>query len=242
MAGFTAGPVRVYSGVMSERVLGAAYLGRVPYEEGLRLQEERVARVKEGGEERLFLLEHDPVLTLGRNADRKHITASPETLARMGISVHECGRGGDVTYHGPGQLVGYPILNLAPDRKDVWRYVRNLEEAVLCTLAGYGITAGRIPGLTGVWVGGEKVAAIGVRVSRWVTSHGFALNVDPDLGHFGTIVPCGIRDRGVTSMARLMTTAPDLPEVAHRFAERFAEVFGRKLAWEGIPATEAAAP
>jgi lipoyl(octanoyl) transferase len=214
------------------RIIETAFLGRVPYEAGLRLQDERVAAVRDrGGAEALFLLEHDPVLTLGRNASRRNITASPEALARLGITVHECGRGGDVTYHGPGQLVGYPVINLAPDRKDVWKYVRNLEEALIRTLADHGVAGRRFQGLTGVWVGGEKVAAIGVRVSRWVTSHGFALNVTTDLDHFRTIVPCGIRDYGVTSLQRLMESPPSLPAVAGGAAGHFAEIFGRKIRW-----------
>ncbi len=149
----------------------------------------------------------------------------------MGIAVAECGRGGDVTYHGPGQLVGYPIVNLAPDRKDVWKYVRGLEEAIILTLSEYDIEAGRIQGLTGVWVDGNKVAAIGVRIARWVTSHGFALNVAPNLDHFTTIVPCGIRTHGVTSMERLLPTPPPVAEVAERFAPHFAAIFGRELRW-----------
>lgn len=222
---------------MTRRRLEAQFLGRVPYPDGLRLQEERVAAVRDAGApEALFLLEHEPVLTLGRTAHRENIVASAETLERMGIGVHECGRGGDVTYHGPGQLVGYPIVNLAPDRKDVWKYVRNLEEALIRTLAGYGVQAARFQKLTGVWVGQEKVAAIGVRISRWVTSHGFALNVDPDLSHFRTIVPCGIRDYGVTSLARLMETPPPLREVGTRFAAHFSDLFERDLVWrEGDP-------
>lgn len=212
------------------RALVTDYLGRVPYERGLALQEARVAAVKAGSApDTLYLLEHDPVLTLGRNATDKNIVATPTELEDQGIAVFECGRGGDVTYHGPGQLVGYPIVNLAPDRKDVGKYVRGLEEAIIRTLAEYDITAGRIQGLTGVWVGDEKVAAIGVRVSRWVTSHGFALNIAPNLNHFDTIIPCGIRDHGVTSLERLMDRPPTLPEVAERFAPHFATLFGRDL-------------
>lgn len=216
---------------MIESPLETAFLGRVPYAEGLRLQEERVAAVKEGAPDALLLLEHDPVLTLGRNASRKHILANEDALANLGIQVHECGRGGDVTYHGPGQLVGYPIVNLAPDRKDVWKYVRGLEEALIRTLAEYGVEGERIKGLTGVWMGDAKVAAIGVRVSRWVTSHGFALNVTTNLAHFNTIVPCGIQDHGVTSLERLMKTPPSLLEVGERFAAHFGDVFARNPVW-----------
>jgi len=227
---------------MTRRHLETGFLGRVPYEDGLRLQEERVAAVRDrGAPDALFLLEHDPVLTLGRTAHRENIVASAETLERMGIGVHECGRGGDVTYHGPGQLVGYPIVNLAPDRKDVWKYVRNLEEALIRALAEYGVEASRFQKLTGVWVGQEKVAAIGVRISRWVTSHGFALNVNPDLAHFRTIVPCGIRNYGVTSLARLGVPLPSLEDVGARFAVHFAEIFDRGVVWtSGAPSEPAA--
>ncbi len=221
---------------MSPRFLETSFLGRVAYDDGLRLQEERVAAVKAGAApEALFLLEHDPVITLGRNARRENVIASGEALERLGITVAECGRGGDVTYHGPGQLVGYPILNLAPDRKDVWKYVRNLEEALIRTLAGYGVAGTRKQGLTGVWVGDAKVAAIGVRVSRWVTSHGFALNVTTDLSHFGTIVPCGITRYGVTSLERLLPSPPSLDEVGAEFAREFAPLFGREVVWTAPP-------
>lgn len=218
---------------MTLRIMETAYLGRVAYADGLRLQEGRVAAVQRGeAHDALFLLEHDPVITLGRNARPENIVASADALDRMGIQVADCGRGGDVTYHGPGQLVGYPILNLAPDRKDVGKYVRNLEEAIIRTLAEYGVAGERILGLTGVWVGGEKVAAIGVRISRWVTSHGFALNIASDLDHFKTIVPCGIRDHGVTSLHRLLDPAPALPEVAGRFADHFGALFDREPVWD----------
>jgi lipoyl(octanoyl) transferase len=218
--------------VSDRRTIEAAWRGRVAYADGLRMQEERVDAVREGrAPEALFLLEHEPVITLGRNAHRENIVASEGTLAEMGIAVAECGRGGDVTYHGPGQLVGYPIVNLAPDRKDVGKYVRGLEEAIIRTLSEYDMEAGRIQGLTGVWVDGNKVAAIGVRIARWVTSHGFALNVAPNLEHFATIVPCGIRTHGVTSMERFLPSPPSLDEVARRFAPHFAAIFERELRW-----------
>jgi len=230
------GEPRTAQPAASLRRLECAYLGRVPYAEGLRRQEERAERVKAGdAPEALFLLEHDPVLTLGRNAGRENILAGPEELARLGMSVYECGRGGDVTYHGPGQLVGYPVVNLAPDRKDVGKYVRALEEAIILTLADCDIEAGRIAGLTGVWVGDEKIAAIGVRISRWVTTHGFALNVTTDLSHFRTIVPCGIRDHGVTSMERLLDETPPLAEVGARFAGHFGRLFDRRIEWKESP-------
>lgn len=214
------------------RPLETAWLGRVSYARGLDLQSARVDAVKAGSApEALFLLEHDPVLTLGRNAHAENVVAGPEALAAQGIAVHECGRGGDVTYHGPGQLVGYPIVNLAPDRKDVWKYVRGLEEALISTLAGYGLEGERKQGLTGVWIGDEKVAAIGVRISRWVTSHGFALNITTNLKHFDTIVPCGIREYGVTSLERLLESPPTLEAAGEAFAGHFAELFERNPVW-----------
>jgi lipoyl(octanoyl) transferase len=178
-------------------------LGRVPYDEALDMQRALVEDRRAGrvGDLLLFV-EHPHVLTLGVRGDggRSHILAGAETLAARGIEVHETGRGGDITYHGPGQVVGYPIIDLKPDRCDVHRYVRDLEEVLIRTAADFAIEAARVEGLTGVWVGREKLAAIGVRISRWITSHGFALNVSTDLDYFNMILPCGIRDRGVTSL------------------------------------------
>jgi lipoyl(octanoyl) transferase len=178
----------------------------------------------------LLLLEHDPVFTLGRNARNDNVLLPGDALRARGFEVFETGRGGDVTYHGPGQAVGYPILDLAPDRRDVHRYVRDLEEVMIRTCADYGIAAGRIAGLTGTWVGAEKIGAIGVRIARWVTSHGFAFNVSNDLAPFALIVPCGIRDRGVTSLDRLLHRAPPMDEVMDRLAGHLASVFERALA------------
>jgi lipoyl(octanoyl) transferase len=206
-------------------------LGTMPYDEALALQRRLVEeRRADGVPDILLLLEHPAVLTLGVRGDggRSHILATPEALASRGIDVFETGRGGDITYHGPGQIVGYPIVNLKPDRCDVHRYVRDLEEVLIRVAADYGITGRRIDGLTGVWVGEEKLAAIGVRISRWVTSHGFALNHRTDLSHFGLIVPCGIADRGVTSLAELDCRAERF-EVEERIAHHFGEVFQRQL-------------
>jgi lipoyl(octanoyl) transferase len=141
------------------------------------------------------------------------------------VEVFETGRGGDVTYHGPGQIVGYPILDLNPDRRDVHQYVRDLEEVMIRVCADYGLTAGRIKGLSGAWIADAKIGAIGVRISRWITSHGFAFNVTTDVDFFNLIVPCGIADRGVTSLAKEIGRTPDLTEVEDRFVSRFTEVF-----------------
>jgi lipoyl(octanoyl) transferase len=202
----------------------------VPYADALALQRALVEDRYAGRTgDVLLLVEHPHVLTLGVRGDggRSHILITDEQLAARGIDVVPTGRGGDITYHGPGQIVGYPIIDLKPDRQDVHRYVRDLEEVLIRTSADYGIPAGRVEGLTGVWVGREKLAAIGVRIARWVTSHGFALNVTTDLDYFGLIVPCGIADRGVTSLDRLVGRAVDRREVEERIVSRFCEVFGR---------------
>ena len=207
-------------------------LGVVPYDAAARRQRRLVAlRQAERIADRLLLLEHPPVITLGVAArgSRRNVLAAPPELRRRGIAVHAVRRGGDVTYHGPGQLVGYPIVRLAPGRRDVHRYVRDLEEVLIRTAARFGVTAGREPGLTGVWAGRDKLAAIGVRFSRWVTSHGFALNVTTDLTAFDLIRPCGITGRGVTSLAALTGRAPSVAEVGDVAAACFAEVFERAL-------------
>ncbi len=216
------------------RALRARWLGTLEYGEGLRMQEALVRERRAGSiSDQLLLLEHPHVITLGTSADPGHVLADEAQRRLMGISLFETGRGGDVTYHGPGQLVGYPILDLKPDRCDLHRYIRDIEESLIRALAGFGITAGRREGLTGVWVGDEKIAAIGVRVSSgWITSHGFALNVDPDLRYFGAIVPCGIRDHGVTSMARCGAEGLTPQDVARPVAASFAEVFGRDVVFD----------
>jgi len=205
-------------------------LGRIPYADALTLQRLLVEDRRAGRtDDLLLLLEHPHVLTLGVRGDggRSHILATPEALGSRGVEVHESGRGGDITYHGPGQIVGYPIMDLQPDRCDVHRYVRDIEEVLIRTASDYGVEAGRVEGLTGVWVGREKLAAIGVRISRWVTSHGFAFNVTTDLGYFNLIVPCGIADRSVTSLAQLLGRPVDRVEVEDRIVVHFSEVFAR---------------
>jgi lipoyl(octanoyl) transferase len=203
-------------------------LGRVPYAEALALQRELVEERRAGRiGDVLLLVEHPHVLTLGVRGDggRSHILAPAERLTALDVAVHETGRGGDITYHGPGQLVGYPIIDLKPDRCDVHRYVRDLEEVLIRVAADHGITAGRLSGLTGVWVGGEKLAAIGVRIARWITSHGFALNVSTDLDFFKLIVPCGISDRGVTSLTAQLGRPLDWKAVEDQVVGHFTEVF-----------------
>jgi lipoyl(octanoyl) transferase len=204
-------------------------LGVVSYGDALALQQALVEDRKAGRiPDQLLLLQHPPVITLGVRTrhDRRHIVASAATLEQHGVSVVETGRGGDVTYHGPGQLVGYPIIDLNPDRCDVHRYVRDLEQVLILTAATFGVAAGRAPGLTGAWVGEDKLAAIGVRISRWVTSHGFAFNVNTDLSHFDFIVPCGIADRGITSLEKLVGRRIQLHRVETAAIEAFKDVFG----------------
>jgi lipoyl(octanoyl) transferase len=209
-------------------------LGRAAYEPTVRLQKRMVAEVKAADTEQayLVLVEHDPpVITLGRGAkDAGHVLVPEDQLAREGIEVHASSRGGDVTYHGPGQLVAYPILRLDLHGRDVHRYLRDLEEVVIRLLARFGVAGERVEGLTGVWVGHYKIAAIGVAISRWVTYHGLALNVEPNLSHFGLIVPCGIRDKGVTSLARVLGRPVTVAEVKRPLVECVAEVFG----FEGV--------
>ena len=209
-------------------------LGRVPYARGLELQAELVAERQAARiPDQLLLLEHDPVFTLGRNARSENVLHPAEALRARGFEVFETGRGGDVTHHGPGQVVGYPILDLAPDRRDVHRYVRDLEEVMTRCCAAYGLSATRVPGLTGTWLGDLKIGAIGVRIARWVTSHGFAFNVSNDLAPFELIVPCGIRGRGVTSLERALGRPVATAEAMERLVEGFVAVFDREATAAG---------
>lgn len=206
-------------------------LGLVPYADGLELQRHLVEERKAGRiPDTLLLLQHPHVLTVGVKKDgRSHILATPDRLASLGVEVFETGRGGDVTYHGPGQLVGYPIIDLNPDRRDVHRYVRDLEEVMIRVCADYGLEAGRSQGFSGTWIADEKIGAIGVRISRWITSHGFAFNVTTDVNFFNLIVPCGIADRGVTSLQAQLGRVPPMTEVEDRLIGHFSAVFGRAV-------------
>ena len=206
-------------------------LGLVPYAHGLELQRRLVDDRKAGRiPDTLLLLQHPHVVTIGVKKDgRSHILATPEQLASRGVEVFETGRGGDVTYHGPGQIVGYPIIDLNPDRRDVHRYVRDLEEVMIRVCSDYGLTAGRIKGFSGAWIGDAKIGAIGVRISRWVTSHGFAFNVTTDVDFFNLIVPCGIADRGVTSLEKELGRPVKIDEVEEHFVDHFAKVFHRAM-------------
>jgi lipoyl(octanoyl) transferase len=220
---------------VTARKLRVHRLGRVEYADGIRLMALAGEAVRHGipvATDFLFLLEHPPVITLGRGAEARNIMAAPAWLEKQGFEIHETDRGGDVTYHGPGQLVAYPVLDLS-DRRDVRKYVAALEEAMIRTCADHGVDAGRHPEHRGAWVGPRKIGAVGVHLSRWITSHGLAFNVAPDLRHFQVIVPCGIADPrlGVTSLAAELASRgrppPSLVETAERLGAHLAELLGR---------------
>lgn len=216
----------------SLRMMQLIRAGLVEYRAAWEWQRRLAAGRSAGGPNTLLLLEHPPTITLGNKAGAANLLVSEETLARRGVALVQSDRGGDVTYHAPGQLVGYPILKLSQHGGDLGRYVRNLEEAVIRTLARYGIAGGRVPGLSGVWVndGSAKICALGVKLSAGgITSHGIALNVSIDLAGFDLIVPCGIAGRGVTSIAAQIGQAPPLAEVSAAFAEAFAAIFAVEL-------------
>jgi len=213
------------------RELHVQRLGLVPYGEGLELQESLIReRRADAIPDQLLLLEHPHVITLGTGSRSSNVLADEDRRRELGVDLFETGRGGDVTYHGPGQLVGYPILDLKPDRKDLHRYLRDLEEVLIQVLWSYGIEGSRSSGFTGVWTHQGKVAAIGVRVSSgWITSHGFALNVTTDLDYFGTIVPCGIQGRPVASLQGLLGAPVPMEEVMDRTSQAMGRVFGRSV-------------
>jgi len=232
-------------------VVSVVDLGRMEYSAALAQQQQVCAlRQQEQIGDVLLLVEHPPVLTLGRNAHRRHVVASDEMLAKRGIALFETNRGGDVTYHGPGQLVGYPILNLRgfTPSLGIVAYLRKLEEVVIRACGDYGVLTQRVPGRAGVWTipGGaiaeKKIAALGVHVARGVTTHGFALNVTTDLEDFGLIVPCGISDRSVTSLEAEVTHVPppSLEQASHAIARHFGRVFDRQMVW--VDALDAVLP
>lgn len=215
---------------MSERELWTVPLGRAPYAEALELQR-TLARDRISGvipQDVLLLVEHSPVVTLGRSSKGKHLLASPEFLATKGVELFEVERGGDVTFHGPGQLVGYPIIDLKRHKQDLHWYLRQLEQALINSLGTYGIVAEQNTGLTGVWTRGRKIASIGVHARDWVTWHGFALNVTTDLSYFDLIVPCGISGVEMTSMARELGADPNAEDVRRTVCESFAATFDLK--------------
>ena len=214
------------------RPLEVRRLGVMPYGDALALQRSLVEERRAGRvPDLLILLQHPPVITVGVKGDggRSNIVVAGERLASLGIEISETGRGGDVTYHGPGQIVGYPIMDLQPDRCDVHRYVRDLEDVMMRVCAEYGVVAARLRGLTGTWIGPDKVGAIGVRISRWITSHGFAFNVNTNLDHFALIVPCGIPDHGVTSLELACGRSIPIAEVEGALVRHFGSVFERNV-------------
>ncbi len=210
-------------------------LNVIAYNEALELQRQTVTRLQSGeGDEMLYLLEHPHVITLGRNATTDALLADTSLLDRRGVTVVETDRGGDITYHGPGQLVGYPILALEEGRRDIRRYVTDLEEVLLQTLAEFGIEGRRDPVHRGVWVGGKKIASVGIRISRWVTSHGFALNVSTDLSYFSLIHPCGIVGCPMTSISQEKGSAIDMHVVKAIFTDKFSRLFDREVVSEPV--------
>src|SRR5262245_1035201 len=213
------------------RAIEVMQTGQIEYEAAWAWQRELAARRSSGAiGDTLMLVEHPHTYTLGRATKAGHLLIGPAALAEQGIALIESDRGGDITYHGPGQIVGYPILKLSQHGGDVWRYLRMLEETLIVTLASYGLAAGRLAGLTGVWVGEEKIAAFGVKLSAsGVTQHGFALNVTTELRYFQQIIPCGIADKGVTSLEQLLGGTPTRAQVEGRVLAAFGEVFGVEM-------------
>ena len=212
---------------MNTSELEVIRLGRIRYGDAMKLMQERFeARLRGEVADALFLLEHEPVLTLGRSADESNILIDRKRLAEQGVEVYHSGRGGDVTYHGPGQLVGYPVIELPKDRRDVRKYVHDIEELMIRIIAEYAIEGGRLDGKIGTWIDqSRKIGAIGVRLSKWVTSHGFALNVSTDMQGFELIIPCGLKDLGVTSIEKESGQCPSMKEVTDHAERVFREIF-----------------
>lgn len=206
-------------------------LGVIPYAEALELQESLVDDRREGRiPDQLLLVEHPHVITVGASGDARHVLSDEGERALLGVELFEVGRGGDATYHGPGQLVGYPVLDLKPDAKDLRGYLRRLEQVLIAAVASLGVEAHAVDGLTGVWVGDAKLAAIGVRVSSgWITSHGFALNVSTDLRYFDTIIPCGLEDRSVTSLSEVLGRTVAMDDATTAVVEAFVSLFDLKI-------------
>jgi len=214
-----------------ERLCNFALLGTTDYEEALELQK-KIAEARRDNriEDTLLLLEHPPLITIGRSGSFKNILASKETLEKEGIRLYTVDRGGDVTYHGPGQLIGYPIMNLANYGKDIHSYVYRIEQSIVELLKQeYAVETDIVQGYIGVWHDTDKVAAIGVAVRSWITTHGFALNVNPDMNHFAMIHPCGIRDKGVTSLSRILNRKVTVDEVAKKYPKYFGEIFSVEM-------------
>jgi lipoate-protein ligase B len=208
----------------------AVWCGRIDYAEALNLQMEACALKKRGlDQDILLLLEHPPTITLGRNAKRDHLLVGETILQSRGVGLWNVDRGGDITFHGPGQLVGYPLLLLDGGERDVHGYMRKLEESLIALLAVYGIEGTRDPKFTGVWTRDGKIAAMGVHISRWITRHGFALNVNTDLSYYDLIVPCGLVGRNVTSIQKQLSCAVELEEIADRYVSEFGQVFNRTM-------------
>jgi lipoyl(octanoyl) transferase len=227
----TAAPQSIFNRIVAEiNACVVVWCGCLPYSQALVLQT-RICELKKRGFKRdvLLLLEHTPVITLGRSAKRENLLVDEDYLDKKGIDLRETDRGGDITFHGPGQLVGYPILALDTGERDVRDYMRRLEESLIRLLREFGIESTRNPGYTGVWTKHGKVAAMGVHISRWITRHGFALNVNTDLSFFNLIIACGITDRGVTSMQKLLAGKLDIETVAEKYIQEFGSVFKRHM-------------
>jgi lipoyl(octanoyl) transferase len=216
----------IISSDLSHKICIAKKYGIVPYSQALEIQKQLVEKIQNGeANDTLLLLEHNPVITIGKNGNEDNLLVNKESLQKSGIEIARIDRGGDITIHSPGQLIGYPIINLQRYKSSVKWYVNRIEELLIRTLAHYEISANRMDGLTGVWVGQNKISAIGTRISRWVTSHGFALNVNNNLDYFNLIIPCGIKDKGITSISKILGKDMDIEDVKNIVIKEFGKVF-----------------